>query len=249
MLNFFFMEKYRFQIGDRVRVIGNSNNHGFSTGDTVRIKNVSLTEAYDYIAEYLDRHDYWYVRARDLEPFFPPKTKTKEMATAKKAAQKTASKKSATKKAASKKTAAKKTAVRKTATKETYAPLDDYDGYELATYRNDSRQVTFGCGAVTLYRKDLLNVADLIENGGKSLSVLETIFQDESIDVEEFLDLSVKDLEAYIKLRKDRKLDAGIRSLREIKEAVGSRRSIDQILGINPTTLRRIAATPKDRTC
>lgn len=246
MLNFFFMEKYRFQIGDRVRVIGNSNNHGFSTGDTVRIKNVSLTEAYDYIAEYLDRHDYWYVRARDLEPFFPPKTKTKEMATAKKAAQKTASKKSATKKAAPKKAAAKKAASKKAVTKTArITPLSVYDNYSVGVNPDNHDIVSFGCGAVQIPKAELLKMANLVDSVGDFSAVRAIVH----LDTTELMELNPRIISRAAEFLSNPDIKALYKQAKVLADRSRGRKSVEHILQIDSGTFRRLAAVTKVSEC
>lgn len=55
-----------FQVGDIVKVIGNSTDHNFPLGEVVRIKKLDITGAVDE-AEYLDGSDYWFMADCDLE--------------------------------------------------------------------------------------------------------------------------------------------------------------------------------------
>lgn len=50
-----------------VRVVGNSNDHGFKIGEKVRLKS-ALFGPYGWEAYTLDRSKWWYVRESDIEP-------------------------------------------------------------------------------------------------------------------------------------------------------------------------------------
>ena len=56
----------KFEVGKEYRVIGNSNGHEFKVGDVVRITSSFDSEG-EYRAVNLDRSDYWFVVAEDLE--------------------------------------------------------------------------------------------------------------------------------------------------------------------------------------
>ena len=58
--------KKQFHPGMLVKITGNTNNHGFNIGATVRLaKNMGKSQ---WKAEYLDGHDLWYVMECDMEP-------------------------------------------------------------------------------------------------------------------------------------------------------------------------------------
>ena len=56
----------KYKVGDKVKITGNSNNPGFSIGETVKI--LEVFRSHHYRAEYLDGRDWWYVNECDIEP-------------------------------------------------------------------------------------------------------------------------------------------------------------------------------------
>ena len=56
----------KYRVGDLVKIIGNSNNHHFIIGEVGRIRKISDSGIKEYVVEYLDKHDYWYVKEDDM---------------------------------------------------------------------------------------------------------------------------------------------------------------------------------------
>ena len=55
-----------FSGGKTVKVTGNSSNHGFQIGEIVKITHID-SDCWAK-SEYLDSHDYWWVKKSDCEP-------------------------------------------------------------------------------------------------------------------------------------------------------------------------------------
>ena len=55
-----------FSVGKTVKVTGNSSYHGFQIGEIVKITHID-SDGWAK-AEYLDGHDYWWVKKSDCEP-------------------------------------------------------------------------------------------------------------------------------------------------------------------------------------
>lgn len=60
-----------YKSGDLVTITGNHNCHEFSIGETARLKRNCGGEFHVWMTEYLDGHDFWYVRESDMKPFKP----------------------------------------------------------------------------------------------------------------------------------------------------------------------------------
>jgi hypothetical protein len=65
-----------YEVGEIVKIVGNTCNHGFDIGEKVRITNLRSNEAGS--AEYLDKHDGWAFNFKDIEKL-PTETKEKEV--------------------------------------------------------------------------------------------------------------------------------------------------------------------------
>lgn len=60
-----------YKVGDLAKITGSSNSHWFKAGETVRLKRNCGGELHVWTAEYLDGHDFWYVRESDMAPVKP----------------------------------------------------------------------------------------------------------------------------------------------------------------------------------
>lgn len=58
--------KTKFKKGDLVRITGNSNGHDFPTGEIVRVVRYDK-DSNEYECEYLDKHDFWYIKESEIE--------------------------------------------------------------------------------------------------------------------------------------------------------------------------------------
>lgn len=54
------------KLGKEYKIVGNFKDHGFPIGTVVRVVPRPSTGE-EYMAEYLDGHDWWWVYAQDLE--------------------------------------------------------------------------------------------------------------------------------------------------------------------------------------
>lgn len=56
----------KFKVGDKVKIIGNHNDHEFNIGEIAIVDGEKDIQG-DYIVAYLDKRDFWYVREEDME--------------------------------------------------------------------------------------------------------------------------------------------------------------------------------------
>jgi hypothetical protein len=57
----------KFKVGDKVKIIGNSNHHGFSDGEEVEILKVLINDPDDYLGKG-KWGPKWYLKKEDLSP-------------------------------------------------------------------------------------------------------------------------------------------------------------------------------------
>lgn len=150
--------------------------------------------------------------------------------------------------------------IKKSGRKPKYEPLDTFDDYNVNTDYNNPELVRFGCGDVKVSRKDLIAVADLFETQRKTAtfkkkvaflqSLEETVSEVESYDSKASIlsTFTVAELAQYVAFFSE-KINAPYAALLRLHENSNGYKTINDLLEITPETYRRLAATPKDRTC
>ena len=119
--------------------------------------------------------------------------------------------------------------------------LKKYGSYNVHDYTS---YVSFGCGAVKVNKSDLRTLAKMIENkeiNSQHLVLLKHMNRSGNFsfngNVTKFL--------TFAKLIKEVKITSSVRALNRIVIATGGRRTVTELLKMDPLTLRRLAGPVK----